>query len=279
MYSGAMPEQSIQHLYHYTSIRGVEGIIKDKAVWASILHFMNDSREWGYVLDLARTEVRRQSNERPGHRWPIFISKLADSLDQFRHLNICVFSLSEMWNQLSQWRAYCPPDGGYAIRFNIEHLKKQLAAQGFSLLPCEYDPAFQGELMRSIVCSALCTIGGVPEEGSLDALVCRARDKLIQLLVDMASRLKHPDFREEYEWRAIKVVNSDDPGMSYRIQGSIATPHFVISLDRVPGEFPIEDIMVGPNPHQALAVNGLTRIVFKAGVRSVTTSQTPLRNF
>jgi hypothetical protein len=279
VYSDAVPEQTIQHLYHYTSIRGVEGIINNKAVWASILHFMNDSAEWGYALDLARTEVRRHSNERPDPRWPIIISQLADGLDRFRHLNLCIFSLSEISNQLSQWRAYCPPDGGYAIRFNIEHLKEQLDAQGFKLLKCEYDPPLQCELVRSFVCSALSTIRVIPQEGSLDALISQAQEKLIELLIVIAPRLKHPDFREEREWRAMKLVKSDDLSMSYRIQGSIAIPHCVISLDKVRGEFPIEDIMVGPNPHQALAVNGLTRIVFKAGVRSVTTSQTPLRHF
>lgn len=274
-----MPEQSIQYLYHYTSIRGVEGIINNKAVWASILHFMNDSSEWGYALDLARTELRRHSNDRPGHTWPIIISRLADGLDRFRRLNICVFSLSAMQNQLSQWRAYCPSNGGYAIRFNTNHLKKQLDAQGFSLLPCEYNLPFQAELVRSIVCSALCTIGTVPEESGLDAQIDRTQNKLIELLMVMASRLKHPDFSEEHEWRAMKCVNSDDMSMSYHIQGSIAIPHCVVSLEKVPGEFPIEDILVGPNPHQALAVNGLSRLVFKAGVKSVTTSQTPLRNF
>lgn len=260
MYSGAVPEQSIQHLYHYTSIRGVEGIINSKAVWASILHFMNDSSEWGYVLNLARAEVLRHSKERPDKTWRFIISKLADSLDRFRQLNICVFSLSAMRNQLSQWRAYCPPDGGYAIRFSIDSLNKQLDAQGFSLLPCEYNGPFQGELVRSIVGSALCTIGPVHERSGLDAQIDRTLNKLIDLLVVMASRLKHPDFNEEHEWRAIKCVNSDDPSMDYHIRGSIAIPHCVISLESVPGNFPIEDILVGPNPHQALAVNGLSRL-------------------
>jgi hypothetical protein len=52
------------YLYHYTSIQGVEGIIKSKAVWATVMHFLNDSKEWLYALDL----VRRNLNGRLGQR-------------------------------------------------------------------------------------------------------------------------------------------------------------------------------------------------------------------
>jgi hypothetical protein len=104
-------------LLHYTSIRGVEGILTKKAVWASLLHFMNGSREWIYALDLVKQALHKRIMIRRDTHWVAFIAELDEALNRIHGLNICVFSLSAMPNQLSQWRAYCPPEGGCNLSF------------------------------------------------------------------------------------------------------------------------------------------------------------------
>ena len=67
----------------------------------------------------------------------------------------------------------------------------------------------------------------------------------------IAPTLKHPDFQEESEWRAVKVsVYANDSGMGYHIKGAVAVPHYNLRLDASAGEFPIDEITVGPGPHQ-----------------------------
>jgi hypothetical protein len=57
----------------------------------------------------------------------------------------------------------------------------------------------------------------------------------------------------------------------------MAVPHFNLRLDADGSRFPIDEITVGPGPHQDLAYRGLASIANQAGVR-IKVSQTPLRN-
>jgi len=93
----------------------------------------------------------------------------------------------------------------------------------------------------------------------------------------IAPTLKHPDFREESEWRAFKVVFPNNSEMGYHLKGAVAVPHYKLRLDAAPRDFPIDEITVGPGTHQDLAYRGLAAIVNKARVR-IKVSQTPLRS-
>jgi hypothetical protein len=68
-------------LFHYTSIQGVEGILKTKSVWASILHFMNDSQEWLYSLDLVKRELEKRATLRDETHWLAFIAEISQALN------------------------------------------------------------------------------------------------------------------------------------------------------------------------------------------------------
>jgi len=39
-------------LYHYTSQDGLIGILKDRNLWASKIHYMNDSKEFSQTLHI-----------------------------------------------------------------------------------------------------------------------------------------------------------------------------------------------------------------------------------
>jgi hypothetical protein len=40
-----------QIFYHYTSQRGLLGIIKEKKIWATNIRYLNDEREFDYGID------------------------------------------------------------------------------------------------------------------------------------------------------------------------------------------------------------------------------------
>jgi hypothetical protein len=266
-------------LYHYTSIRGVEGILTRKAVWASLLHFMNDSREWLYALDLARETLQKRIPLREGGNWLAFIAELSGSLSRIEGLNICVFSLTAMPNQLSQWRAYCPPEGGYNLSFQPNLLKQHLDRHHFELRQCVYDRNEQERQIDEVVDKVLAAVGALEDEREIGDAKETALDQLTKELSEVAPLLKHPDFREEQEWRAFSLVYSDDPRMEYHIRGSVAIPHCVLDLQTAMFSFPISQITVGPNAHQNLALRGISALAYRAGLRfNVVKSTTPLRN-
>ena len=266
-------------LYHYTSIRGVEGILTRKAVWASLLHFMNDSREWLYALDLVKAALRKRITFREDSHWLAFIAELTESFGRIEGLNICVFSLTEMPNQLSQWRAYCPPEGGYNLSFQPSLLQQHLDRHHFKLKQCVYDGNEQEREIDQVVDRVLAAVGALNNESEIESAREMALAQFARELTVVAPILKHPDFREEQEWRAFSLVTSDDPRMGYHIKGSVAIAHCVLDLQTSVLSFPISQITVGPNANQDLALRGISALGYSTGMRiSASRSTTPLRN-
>jgi len=268
------------HLYHYTSVRGVEGILSRKEVWASLLHFMNDSREWLYALDLVEKSLLKKLTFRPDRYWLPFIADLSKSLSQIEGLHICVFSLTAMPNQLSQWRGYCPADGGYNLSFQPQLLQQHLARHKFTLRKCIYDGNEQQLVIDRIVNDVLAAVGTLGNDSEIQKASNLALARFTEKLAAVAPIWKHPDFSEEEEWRAFSHVRSDDPRMGYHIKGSVAVPHCVLDLQTPTLPFPIGEVTVGPNTHQNLAMRGICALADSAGVSvTATNSSIPLRNF
>lgn len=276
-----------EYLYHYTSISGVEGILKSKGVWASELHFLNDSREWTHAIEMAERQVIRLLDGHGGDRQRYqLLTECVNLLDAAR--SVCVFSMSQRPNQLSQWRAYCPSDGGYAIRFRTVHLLPQFSAQGFALRRCIYKEKEQEDQIRPVIGPMVEWLASLPKsEGALSTsqllkigeMIAKLRSSIPDRIAAVAPMLKHSDFEEEAEWRAIKVetFGTVEPEMGYHLRGPVAIPHYTLRLDAVPGEFPITEITVGPGPHQDLARRGLDVLLRDARVR-ISVSQTSLRS-
>lgn len=271
-----------EYLYHYTTVRGIEGILKNKMVWASVLHFLNDSTEWKYAFELAQIQIMHRLHKLAADaEWNYLLKGLVVSLEH-HSWNVCVFSLSAMPNQLSQWRAYCPHEGGYAIRFRTVHLMEQLRAQGFTLSRCEYDPKVQIKRINTVLSSVLDKLPVLQnlrhDRMRFAEVIHSTKSEVLNQIALIAPTLKHPDFQEESEWRAVKmVVYANDSEMDYHIKGAMAVSYYRLRLNASTGEFPIDEITVGPGPHQDLANRGLGSIVDQARVR-IKVSQTPLRN-
>jgi len=276
---GTLPPNLPSSLYHYTSIRGVEGILKARAVWAPRLQFMNDSREWLYALDLVKQALHKRGTRRTDEHWPSFIAQLAGSLWRIEGLFICVFSLTAMPNQLSQWRAYCPPEGGYNLKFQVDLLAPHLDRHNFQLRQCVYEFTEQERLIGIVVDEVLTLIGTITDDNSIDSAVDSSITGFVQRLPPVAAILKHPDFSEEQEWRATALVSSYDEHMEYRIKGSVAIPHCVLGLESPSLPFPITEITIGPNAYQDLALTGLHALIQRTKLPiNVLKSTTPLRN-
>lgn len=116
-------------IYHYTSAKGFEGIVKSNEIWMTNALFVNDREELRAKFD--SSEIFRDyqfANE----EFNIFKNKLPqrgpeDTEDYY------LASFSRDDNSLGQFRAY----GNYSIGFDAKKLKKN----GFSLYRCVYEDA------------------------------------------------------------------------------------------------------------------------------------------
>ena len=50
-------------LYHYTNPVGAHGIIEEKSLWATNIHYLNDSKEFGHAREIAVREIGQPAPE------------------------------------------------------------------------------------------------------------------------------------------------------------------------------------------------------------------------
>ena len=286
-----------ERLYHYTSINGVRGILDARSLWASQIHFLNDTQEFKYSLGILKKVISEfldglPKRVAPAGGIPTPPSKPEEWLSLFYHLieeiyfdfkvfsktPVCVFSFSERGDLLSQWRGYCPPGGGYSIGFRSELLVPWLEAKKLFLEPCICDEREQENIIRDEI-----TKKG---ENLIKRLTDEPKDpqKIMQeLSVDffmefsrIASKLKHPAFHEECEWRIISEP-IDNQQMSFRLRKSIFLPYLAIDFTDIES-FPIDEIIIGPAPEQYLARFSLLQFLLRKGLKiSIKESSTPYR--
>lgn len=156
-----------KYLYHYTSQKGLLGIVKNNEVWATDILYLNDTMEYKYAIDLTSEIIKKRQEscedktpshavytkprKIPGSIVPLFpyryekklveysiLEDLNEFIKEFKEFHIFVFSLSEDGNTLSQWRGYCPNNNGYSIGFNKKALERIISEKHFKLVKCIY---------------------------------------------------------------------------------------------------------------------------------------------
>ena len=114
-------------LYHYASSGGFRGVIEHNALWATDVRFLNDAQEVRYAWD----EFQRVLADRVAMPSPyqqayqteldVIASLKATDLDEmeFRVFATC---LSELSDDVPQWRSYAADGHGVALGFDSEQI-------------------------------------------------------------------------------------------------------------------------------------------------------------
>lgn len=268
-------------LYHYTSATGVYGIATEGAVWATVVHYLNDAQEFRFAIQLMEDALRRRNQRSACVEVSAFCSRLSEALPRIRDVRICVFSLTERGDLLSQWRAYCPLEGGYAIGFGSTALAAAAAKHHFVLAPCLYDEKDQIPLVEHVIDSVIRVFAGLSEDEKADDGVLEALlPGFFHWFAKIAPLLKHPTFEEEHEWRLVSGLIGNEPNAAYRPTKGLLIPYYRLPIVSEDGTTRFEEIVVGPNPHQHLARLSMESFVVSRPefrVRRVRPSRTPFR--
>ncbi len=101
--------------YHYTDVNGLISILSNEELWLSGINFMNDNSEGKVVFDIIYNSIEDQNIQyKLGHLFNLCINMN----------RIFATSFTKNGDQLSQWRGYCPSEGGYSIGFNFEKIEE-----------------------------------------------------------------------------------------------------------------------------------------------------------
>ncbi|MBB3932598.1 hypothetical protein GGR25_003656 [Kaistia hirudinis] len=230
-----------KELFHYTSIRGLLGIVESNNIHASHIEFMNDRKELIYADEIIRPMMSQEFERR-------FVELQNASLmtNNFEMKDLCDKETSNLLSSirlvsnrlsplfvtsfcraetqhsaehglLSQWRSY--GDGGVAIVFDTKKLKKMWRRQGQNY---KTSGSMFGDVVYGTTDSQYSEIASsldmfrkaVPTmiETMIESLSGKkvsfegdktSIDNLFMPYVTVKPVLKHPSFHEEREFRMV----------------------------------------------------------------------------
>jgi hypothetical protein len=244
-------------LYHYTSAAGLHGIVKEHAVWATGISYLNDEDEFAFgfrmMVELLTEFTKRRT------KFASWRDIISDYADQSAGIHVGVFSLSEHADLLSQWRGYAR--NGFSIGFSIHRLTEIAHEANYNLARCIYEVPKQRQMLRSLVHTSVELYGRRCSEGaSHDQALVEGGYALLVNCIRLAPLLKNPAFTEEREWRLISRIHRADSGdWQIRVKSTHFVPYLCLSLGE-PGASPIGEVVVGPNPAMDIALLGVHQL-------------------
>jgi Protein of unknown function (DUF2971) len=130
-------------LYHYTTGNGLIEIIKSGELWATQVACLNDSSELLYPIELLHSKVCQQSKSPVSLEVGFVMKQIEDGLSAqtIETEGRFIACFSEDGDDLSQWRAYGGGEGGYAIEFDSECLRRLPNLQPTILSKVQYSEA------------------------------------------------------------------------------------------------------------------------------------------
>src|SRR5580700_6539451 len=138
-------------LFHYTSLGGLLGIVKDAALHATDVRFLSDAAELGHTGNLLQHVIYAKPHPDPRDSTMLFqfLEWLRGRLLFGNMLFVVCFTADG--NLLSQWRSYTKPSKGVSIGFDADKLAACASSQSFQLARCVYDPEEQRILAERFI--------------------------------------------------------------------------------------------------------------------------------
>jgi hypothetical protein len=264
------PVPLTQPLYHYTNQLGLLGIVENEALWATKIHYMNDSTEFSAIFNMVANRLDTEENNTPTIPSSLPIPSRSMTLRAFATastaVNVCVVSFSINGDLLSQWRGYAKGDYGYSIGFNADKLTYFAAKGDFVLRPCVYDEEVQKRIVDEI-CDYYLTSTVINELAIVQQFTAT--------VISYGAFFKDPSFSQEDEWRLVSQPLADRE-LHFRKGKSMIIPYCKkMELRGSSADTLIDDVVVGPCPHMNLSVAAVTALLhgkrptLSAGVKPV----------
>ncbi|NKS00470.1 DUF2971 domain-containing protein [Rhodococcus hoagii] len=272
-------------VYHYTDIYGLQGIYENSELWATSSRFLNDSSEAMIGIESLRTYLFQEESRLLKEQISVYksaegrgqtVSDSSESLEELsrsaegirklklireaadhvgNYIDCFITSLSEVRDQLSQWRGYARD--GYCIGFSTERLCSALG-EDFELRKVTYTDgeAAKGEYLKqisAIVMNLAESTTVVNEEHRVRSLRSAIRSE--------SAFLKDDRFSEE---RELRIVPFGIISPSFFTPGRYGmTPRVKISIPRNS----ITEVTVGPGAHEKLKARSLIEYFHHTAIR------------
>jgi hypothetical protein len=268
-----------KHLYHYTDLEAVKGILTSKSLWLSKFTSTNDISEIrlaiGHFLDFVAREARDLEADEAR-----LLRDATARFEDFQRVNICLASFCEERDLLSQWRSYGNDGRGIALGFSSPSLQALASRPRLNLYRCVYDPKEHRRIAADLVAMLLASYRRAKPHtpARRDALLAQFQS----LFLHVAPVIKDHRFGEEREWRLVsQPLAIDDPAMIAVLKGNQASIKYAVKLDtgrKAQSEI-IPRVIIGPtlDPHNVCDAIELLALRTGFSVKKVEISEIPFR--
>jgi len=211
-----------QVLYHYTSIEGLNSILRNRSVWVSDCRFLNDSQELNNAIKVFL-------DNQPEYSKQAMVWALCTFSSEYYH---CILSLSKSPEILSQWRAYGNDGYGAAIGIRCDHLDKVHKDLKKDIVECVYQEHL--DFIKSITIKYQKEIDEIVDIYNQNPGINKFMEKiesspeLLNGLITQLLRVKNAAFEEEGEFRFVVHVHKSK--IKTRVSNNLIIPYFEHTL-------------------------------------------------
>jgi hypothetical protein len=265
-----VPEHGPAELFHYCGVDGFHGIITGRALWLSDVFTLNDASEMLYARAIVDEVLRSQDS--PPAWLPRGMAVESEFLDQTSRWRMCVSCFCAESDLLSQWRGYGAQGGGFAIGFDVSRLSQHCKENRTTHpIPLIYDKEDQRRPVLNLTRRA-CEIA---TKHDLKPSECPDFEKEFMFrLTTYMLQMKNPVFREELEWRLLRIGINEMP--KFRTARGIIVPY--IELSNIPPAV-FKSVTLGPAVEPKFRLRSTKLFLESCGMAHVEVrqSQIPLR--
>jgi len=244
--------QPLPHtLWYYTNASTFAHILKSKQIWSTQISCLNDHSEFRFSVRLLRDELKLYMGNADEHirylarhLWEVMEQDGADASWFF------VFCMSDIRDDLSQWRAYGGGEGGVSIGFDpMKMMSGEIKTQGY-LVPVRYRAQDQKAIVSDVAIATLkffreglARRNGADRQKWTDSFLNAWRDHVVYF----APILKDSSFEQEREWRlVVNLTAADVARIEIQQRSALISRHLPLSFG---DQLPIREVVLGPCRH------------------------------
>lgn len=258
--------------YHYTTLEGLLGIIRERGIWLSDAAYLNDSHEIMDGQKYIRERISQYLSNETDHNIRFLLKSCEGHFCDVSTVRFYIASFSRSPNLLEQWRAYSNNGSGVCIEVDFnrsDSLSPFNKPESCYFINCVYKQEIKEAIIDDIV-KNYC-------KRYASKKITRADEDCISYVLSLLSLLnfisivcKDNVYSSENESRLVVFGNRclDFGGLNYRVRNNRIVPYCCTGRDTKLKDnnilLPISEIMIGP-----VQKNNL---ILQAGIKDLLTN-------
>ncbi|MGX9157128.1 DUF2971 domain-containing protein [Priestia megaterium] len=253
-------------LYHYTSIYGLEGILKNGEFWVSHSDFLNDKTELKYTYELCKEIIKEITNhDEELHR--DVLNLFNDAYHKHDELETFLLSLTTNGDSNLLWSNYSHNDG-YSIAFkypdSVNSIRRSITGENFVVFPgaVVYEKETQKQFLKEQL-QIMVELYNLLSRGISEDLSVAISEKLIDRTTSIklySLFFKDSCFEQEEEFRVAFIGKHRDATQEgFRVSNGAFIPY--IKAPFAENKEVIESITIGPKNKMDIAKEGLSKFL------------------